>query len=185
TKSGNNYSFQLLASDFQPDGQQGPVNFTFVASDNAGNPGTSAVQTVKVDRKVPGMTIDPIPAGSSGGYYKSSESVPVTVHVDDGAGTSGLGSVSVTLLSASGATISTSTNTAGVFTVNVPGTNQTNGSEADIAINVVATDAVGNATPPTAGGTLKIDRKAPVATSIPINSPDANGRDGDRWVTRG
>src|SRR5207249_9302070 len=99
--AGDTRRFTPLASDLQALGQQGSVGFNYVAADLVGNQGTSAVQSVKIDRAPPtiGTVVVTDNGAAFGGYYiaDAGVNVPVTVPVDDGANGSGAASATLTV----------------------------------------------------------------------------------------
>lgn len=178
-------TFALLGSDLQAADTQGPVGFTFVASDLVGNKGTSAAQTVNVDRKAPTInvvTVTDNPTANTNGYYKRSSSIyiPVSVPVDDGVNGSGAASASLAVPN------TPDVNPTGAPTVNgtqktygflVPTTVQAAGSEGAVSFTVKAADAVGNSVQQVPAATLKIDDVGPTIYGVVVNGGyvDTNG----------
>ena len=173
--SGATASFAIHGKDLQSPGVQGPVTFNFVAKDNVLNQGTSPPQSVTVDYQAPAIgavTVTDNPAAGDNGYYAASGgiTVPVSVPVDDGAG-SGVASATLTV---NGQTVlptgSSSVGTVKTFVFAVPAMLQTPGSEAPLSFKVNATDNAGNAVTQTASASLKIDAAGPVVHSVATNT---------------
>jgi hypothetical protein len=179
---GPSFPFALPAAQMQLPGTQGPVAFVFNASDGVGNAATSS-QSLNIDRRPPtlgAVTVTDNAAGANGFYPRSASTIPVTIVVDD-TDTIASGAASATLSPANsgtcGASCTTTTFTGGgtarTFSLSIPGTIQTAGSETALSFDVTGMDAARNPVTRTSAGVLKIDDLGPLVTGVLVTTTPA------------
>ena len=157
------------ASFLLPDGQQATVTFTFVATDNAGNPVESALQSIKIDRQGPavGAVIAPTT------YHACSGTVSVTAVVDDNNASGGSGAAGAALHVAgrpdtTGVFVSGSA--AKTYSFAAASSVQAANTDTPVPFTITGLDAVANQTPAAqaATGNVLFDCAMPVVQSIGI-----------------